>query len=126
MSRGNDFRQQSLQRQAQNQRQFDAFNRHARDTARAAQQGFQDRSRARTNRNAQTMQQQLQANSRRQADRARQMGQQHYQPWHADDAHYYHEPAETRGASPSVLGYLFQYLLFLAWLLFMGWVIVGK
>jgi hypothetical protein len=54
------------------------------------------------------------------------MGQRHYQARHADDARYYYEPAESRSAARSVLGYLFQYLLFLAWLLFMGWVIVGQ
>jgi hypothetical protein len=45
-------------------------------------------------------------------------------PWSADDTRYDYEPAESRGASPNVLGYLVQYVLFVAWLLWMGWVIV--
>ena len=126
MSRGNDLRQHSLQRQAQHQRQFDATSRHMRETARAADQGFQARSRARTEQAAKMGQQQFQASRRRQMDQARQIGQQHFQPWRGDSDRSYYEPVKSPSALRSVLVFAIQYILFFVWLFWMVWVIVGK
>ena len=119
MSNGNQFRQSMLKHTAQHQHRADAFSRHARERARAADQGFQARSRARAEQTAQMGQQR-----QFQADRARQLGQQQA-AWRVDN----HELAGSRGAAGGVLGFaiklLLKVLLIVGWLAWMGWVLFG-
>ncbi len=125
MSRGNDLRQHSLQRQAQHQRQFDASSRHMRQAANTAHQGFQTRIRTQRDHtarmrhiqfqsdNAVGMTQQLQANN---------WHQQYHQAWPMDPIYPPFEPLTQRGGGSTFVT-VFRFVLFLVWLAGMAWMV---
>lgn len=125
MSRGNDLRQHSLQRQAQHQRHFDASSRHMRQSAQSAHQGFQTRIRSQADQTARMRQLQFesdQAARRGQQFQGNNWHQQYHQAWPMDLSYTSYEPVHRRGMGSFVVA-MIRIILFLGWLAGMGWLV---
>jgi hypothetical protein len=127
MSNGHQFRQDMHKHTAQHQHQADAFSRHARDSARAATQGFQDRSQAgaleasnRARQQYEDSRRYAEASRRYAEEQTRRMGQP-FEAWPGDNPGTQYEPAGSPGAAGRVLVGVIAVLMVLGWLAWMGW-----